>query len=390
MNIVYLHRTQAKGVEGVHISEIVNAWRKLGHNVRILSPVDDQLGEDVVDTRPADTSIKRRMLRFVSGHLPELMFELVELAYNLATVRQARTLGANAPDLIFERYAIFAVAGAYLATRWGRPFIVEVNYTSCSPLVRKRSALLRPLARRADRYVFSRATALVAVSSYLKQHLISEFGVQPSRILVLPNAADPDVFDIAKVSHPPGMANIQGKIIGFVGGFYPWHGLELLLCAFKRIAEQVPNAKLMLVGDGPTLPAIRAQIDQLGLAGRVILPGRVAHRELPGYVAMFHCGVMPDSNEYGSPMKIFEYMALGKPVVVPNYWPLLDVIDDGVEGRVFAARNVEQLAECMAMLLTDEAAYSLMSVQARNKILIKHNWGKNAESILALLPGSAK
>ena len=390
MNILYLHRTQAKGVEGVHIGEIVNAWRKLGHSVRILSPVDDQLGDKYEDSNPPAASIKKQILRFVSARFPEFIFELAEMAYNLITVRLAGKIGGEKTDLIFERYAIFAVAGAFLAKRWRIPFIVEVNYTSRSLLVRKRSPLLRPIAKAADHYIFSRATALVAVSSYLKQNLISDFGVRPERIIVLPNAADPDLFDIGKVLRPSRFANVHGKIVGFVGGFYPWHGVELLVCAFQRIAAQVPDAKLMLVGDGPTLPAIRAQIDQLGLFERVILPGQIPHRELPGYIAMFHIGVMPDSNEYGSPMKIFEYMALGKPVVVPDYAPLLDVIEDGVEGRVFAARNVEQLAECMAMLLTDKAAHSRMGAQARNKILIKHNWRKNAETILAMLPGSDK
>ena len=388
MRILYLHRTQAKGVEGVHIGEIVNAWRHLGHDVKILSPVGDQLVGDVDVSGVAAASIKHRFQRFLSGYLPEFLFELVELAYNFATVRQAKRVGAEATDFIFERYAIFAVAGAYLAKRWSRPFIVEVNYTSCTPLVRERSRILKPLAKRADRYIFSRATALVAVSSYLKQHLITEFGVQPERIFVVPNAADPDVFDISKVSRPATLADIEGKIIGFVGGFYPWHGLELLLLAFRQIAHQVPSAKLMLVGDGPTLSAIRAQIDQLGLEERVILPGKIAHKDLPGYIAMFHCGVMPDSNAYGSPMKIFEYMALGKPVIVPNYGPLLDVIDDGVEGRVFAARSVDQLADCMALLLTDADAHARMGVQARQKIVTKHNWRKNAEAILAILSGS--
>ncbi len=390
MRILYLHRTQAKGVEGVHIGEIVKAWRERGHCVRILSPVGEQLGEQAADSGPAVAGIRKRVFRFISGHLPELMFEMAEFAYNLATLRQAWRIDANTTDLVFERYAIFAVAGAYLAKRWDRPFIVEVNYTSCSPLVRKRSPLLKPLAKRADRYIFSRATALVAVSSNLKEHLISEFGIRPERIIVLPNAADPDVFDITKVVRPAAYADVQGKIVGFVGGFYPWHGLDLLIRAFQQIAHVVPEAKLMLIGDGPTMPAIRAQVSQLGLGERVILPGRVSHQELPGYIAMFHIGVMPDSNEYGSPMKIFEYMALGKPVVVPDYAPLLDVIDDGTEGRVFAAKDIKQLAECMAMLLTDAAAHSRMSAQARNKILAKHNWRKNAEAILATLPRSTK
>ena len=389
MNILYLHRTQAKGVEGVHIGEIVKCWRRLGHHVDLLSPVRDQIGDAQLASAPAKSWLTQRLFRLISEKLPEFLFELAELGYNLITLSLARRLDKSKVDFIFERYAIFAISGAFLAKRWCRPFVVEVNYTSCSSLVRERSRLLKPLAKRLDRYIFTRATGLVAVSSYLKQHLIFEYGVAPERIVVLPNAADPEVFDMAKVNPPATLANFQGKIIGFVGGFYPWHGIDLLLQAFQLMAKRVPEARLLLIGDGPMLPAIRAQSVAMGLDERVILAGRVAHTDLPGYISLFHVGVMPDSNEYGSPMKIFEYMALGKPVVVPDYGPLLDAVVDGQEGRIFPAKNVQQMAECLTMLLTDNAAHARMSAEARKKILSKHNWLSNAEAILGMVSGGA-
>jgi glycosyltransferase involved in cell wall biosynthesis len=93
---------------------------------------------------------------------------------------------------------------------------------------------------------------------------------------------------------------------------------------------------------------------------------------------------MPDSNDYGSPMKIFEYMSMGKPVVVPDYPPLLDVVNDNEEGRVFPARNVPEMAACLEMLLTDTMAYQRMAEQARRKIVTKHNWLDNGRAILSL------
>lgn len=344
MDILYLHRTQARGVEGVHVSEIVKAFRHEGHRVGIVSPVGDRLeGEAPPTTAHAR---QERLFDAVSRHMPELAFELAELLYNFQAHRQARrSFGPANVDVIFERYAIFAVAGAWLSKRWKRPLIVEVNYTSCSPLVRQRSRLLRPLARRLDRYVFNQAAGLVAVSSQLKRHLIEEYGVPPEKIVVLPNAADPQAFDPSRIA--PKALPTQGRIIGFVGGFYPWHGLELLLDAFQVVAQTVDDSRLLLIGDGPTLPAIRERIGQMGLEQRVLLTGRVPHRDLPAYIAAFHVGVMPDSNDYGSPMKIFEYMAMGKPVVVPDYPPLLDAVSDGEEGKVFRARDVQGMAECL-------------------------------------------
>jgi glycosyltransferase involved in cell wall biosynthesis len=391
MRIVYLHRTQAKGVEGVHIGEIVKAWRKLGHQVRLLSPVDEQLGDapaSASSSAPASKpGLKQKLFRFVSSHLPEFFFELAEIAYNLAALNQARKLGRAEVDFIFERYAIFAFAGAYLSKRWNKPFVVEVNYTSCSALVRERSALLAPLARRVDAYIFRRATGLAAVSTELKRHLMEEFGVPEHKIIVLPNAADPDVFDMARVTREPKYENANVKTIGFVGGFYPWHGLDLLLQAFQKMSARIPHSRLMLVGDGPMMPIIREQSEKMGLADRVILTGRVAHQNLPGYLAAFDVGVMPDSNDYGSPMKIFEYMSLAKPVVVPDYGPLRDAVDDGVEGRIFAPKSIEAMANCFVDVLLNEETYQRMSKAARQKILSKHNWLNNAKQILVFTTG---
>lgn len=385
MNILYFHRTQAKGVEGVHIKEIVRAFQRLGHKVDIVSPVGDRLGDKTSSAKAAAApGWRERFYRSLSHYLPELIFELAELLYNFQALRQARrTLDSSKVDMIFERYAIFGVAGAYLSKKWNKPLIIEVNYTSCSALVRHRSALLKPLARRLDQRIFDRALGLVAVSSRLKQHLMEVYGIPPEKIIVLPNAADPDVFDISRVVRK-SLPFTGGKIIGFVGGFYPWHGLDLLLSAFQSVAQKVGDARLLLVGDGPMMAEIRQRVHQSGLGDRVVLTGKVPHQDLPGYIANFYVGVMPDSNDYGSPMKIFEYMSMGKPVVVPDYPPLLDVVNDNEEGRVFPARNVQEMAACLEMLLTDTMAYQRMAEQARRKIVTKHNWLDNGRAILSL------
>jgi glycosyltransferase involved in cell wall biosynthesis len=387
MLIAYVHRTQAKGVEGVHIGQIVRAWRRMGHEVRLVSPVGEgEMGAAGQGAGTVPPGWRRRLFGWLSKRLPELFFELAELAYNLFAIGQLAGHRSRKPDLIFERYAIFAVAGALMASVWRVPFVVEVNYTSRSTLVRKRSRLLAPLAAALDRFVFSRATGLAAVSSQLRDHLVHDFRVPPERVIVLPNAADPEVFDPATVDKAPELHMDGAKNIGFVGGFYPWHGVDILVEAFRRIAKAIPSARLVLVGDGPMRDSIAASVQVSGLADRVFLTGHVAHERLPGYINAFHVGVMPDSNDYGSPMKIFEYMALGKPVVVPDYGPLRDVVTDGREGRIFQARNVDQLTQCLEALMLDDDVHARMSENARLAVVHRHNWMENARRILQLTP----
>lgn len=383
MRILYLHRTQAKGVEGVHIGEVIKAMRAEGHDVQIVSPVGGQIG--AASDKKAQAGSKARLFAAITRHMPELGFELLELAYNLQAIRQIRgACRRDSVDAIFERYSIFGLAGVFMAGRWRRRFYLEVNYTSCSPLVRRRSALLRPLARWVDRRLFQSAAALFPVSTVLKEQLIRDYGVAPDRIHVLPNAADPAVFDPARIA-PHTSAAMSGRLIGFVGGFYPWHGLPLLLDAFMRIAPQLPDARLLLIGDGPMRGEIERRIKAHGLEGRVVLAGSIAHAALPPYIASFHIGVMPDSNDYGSPMKIFEYMAMGKPVVVPDYGPLRDAVTDGEEGLIFAPGNAADLARCLMALLGDPALHRKMSARARDRILTRHNWRENTRTILRVM-----
>ncbi|MBL8521421.1 MAG: glycosyltransferase family 4 protein [Betaproteobacteria bacterium] len=387
LNILYMHRTQAHGVEGVHIREIVKAWRRLGNAVVVVSPVKESPQDSSGDGGGAPRAgMMRRLMSAMSRRLPEILFECLEVAYNVVAYRQAATVRDT--DFIFERYAIFAFAGSLLAARRRIPHIIEVNYTSRSELVRKRSALLAPLAFRIDKFIFSRATALAAVSSRLKEHLISEFGIPAERVIVLPNAADPEVFDPDKVTPASGLKD-TGKWIGFVGGFYPWHGVGLLVDAFCRIADAVPDARLLLVGDGPMRAAIERQCATLNIANRVLMTGAVSHDRLPAYIRAFHVGVMPDSNDYGSPMKVFEYMALGTPVVAPAYGPLLDVMQDGREGRIFPPRDVAALADCLLEVLTRDDVHAQMSENARLAVVTRHNWMENARRLLAQLPGKS-
>lgn len=385
MNILYLHRTQGQGVEGVHIWGIANGFMKLGHGVSVVSPsgIHDRQPERPENKK--DTSSNKSVLGLLSKYTPELIFEFVEMAYNYISGKQIKKASnAFKPDIIYERYAIFAVAGMRFAKKNNIPLIIEVNYTSCSPLVRKRSALLKPFAKYIDRKLFECAASIVVVSSFLRDHLINDYGISPDKILVCTNAADPDVFteNTQGVSTLDGVSLKDKKVIGFVGTFSPWHGVHMLIDAFKAFSHDVSDAVIALVGDGPEKESIRQKVIEYKLEDRVFFVGTVMHDNLPKYVAAFSIGVMPDSNEYGSPMKIFEYMAMGKPVVVPDYAPLLDAVENGKQGVIFERKNTSSLAHCMKTLLQDQENLALMGHHARSHIVNKHNWLANAEKTL--------
>ncbi len=380
MNIVYVHRTQGHGVEGVHIRGIADNFRRFGHGVDILSPGED--GKDSSSTKAVPA--KKSLLKTFASSAPEVVFELGELAYNFIVWRKlVRRLAAGPIDLIYERTALLSFAASLFGSRRGVPVFLEVNYTAYSPLVRKRSPLLSPLAKWIDRTNFRRATHIFVVSNYLKDHLAA-LGIDPQKITVMTNAADPDKFN----PDMPGDAararyGLEGKVVvGFVGGFYPWHGVDLLIESAQSAIRKDGRLALLLVGDGPLKPVLEQKVREAGLEKHVKFTGRVDHKDLPEITAAFDVGVMPDSNEYGSPMKIYEYMAMGKPVVAADYGPLRDGVEHGRNGLLFRPRDVETFTDTLIAIAADEGLRKKMGKEGRRLIETERNWKRNAERVL--------
>jgi len=390
--VLYVHRTQGRGVEGVHIAGTVNSLRAFGYGVDVISPLADGTSAATSSerTRPSPRKASRRM-NWLSRVAPEILFELAEIAYNLVGRRR---LGPEPPAeiaFLYERYAIFA----WYAQSWARRnrvlHVLEVNYTAMSPLLRKRSRLLRPLAIRCDRALLPRADVVVAVSSQLRDHLVRDYEVDARRIVLIPNAADPEAFDPAT---PPldrlnGVSLRDRQVIGFVGTFSPWHGLDLLVSAFMQVAARVRDAVVLLVGDGPERNRIERIARESVLASRFVFAGEVPHRELPCMLASFTVGVLPHTNDYGSPMKIFEYMAMGKAVVAPAVGPVLDVIRDEVNGVLFRPGDAGHLGERLLWVLEDAQRLRQIGAAARRTIENEHNWRRHTERVVAAVKSAA-
>lgn len=157
--------------------------------------------------------------------------------------------------------------------------------------------------------------------------------------------------------------------------------------AAEEVVKSLADVKFIIVGDGPLRDELKERVARSPLLKEaVILTGSVPHSELQPYIASFDVGVMPDSNDYGSPMKIFEYMVMGKPVVAPRLRPIEEVIEDGENGILFAAKNKEALSGALIALLNDRRRHERIASRARLNVLEKHTWKKHAETILDKWP----
>jgi len=386
LNILYHHRTQGRGAEGVHISSIVKSLEELGHTVTVLSPpgIDPMkdAGNAPIDKSKVDTKGVNSIWKFISKSIPNFLFELIEIFYNIpSSFRLDSALSKKQYDIIYERYAFYMISGAIKARKYNIPLILEANEVSgISNRARKQS--FPGLCSVFERYLFNRCTSIHTVSSYLKNMIINQ-KIEESVISVIPNAIDPEKFsgikDSGKLRHKYKLEN--KIVIGFAGWFDDWDRLDLLVDVYQSLKARHDNLALVLIGDGAVLEQVRKKVDEYGLQD-VILTGAVMRDKVHQYLSLLDIAVITHSNEFGSPVVMFEFMGLKIPVVAPKLLPITDVLQDNETAKLFDTLNMEQLENQINDLIENKRQRDEIADNAYNILMSHHTWLQNAEHII--------
>ena len=306
----------------------------------------------------------------------------MEMAYNFAARRKIEALlQSQKIDLIYERYAFFMTAGVRLAKKYNIPIIVEVNEIAGHQRVRKQ-AFVRP-ARKREQYVFQNAFAIIVVSEFLRGE-ICKLGVDQRKIHVIPNGVDEKEFcpdTVQPISRQHWGIGERTVTLGFIGWFVDWHNLEMLVDVFGELAPG-RDVALVLIGDGGLKDKLWAIGRARGVSDKLILPGAVPYRQIPASIAALDICVIPGSNEFRSPLKLFEYMAMAKTVVAPRYRPIESIIIPGVDGLLFEAHDRASLRAALEEAISDAVQRQRLGSAARQKVLEHHTWRHNAQRVL--------
>jgi PEP-CTERM/exosortase A-associated glycosyltransferase len=289
------------------------------------------------------------------------------------------------PDIIHAHSPVLNLLPALWVGRRRRlPVVYEIRAlwedAAVSHGTASEGGLRYRLTRAVETLAARRADAVTTICEGLRGELLAR-GVRPERLTVIPNAVDEAAFTEAG---PPDEAlaealGLKGKqVLGFIGSFYRYEGLHLLLEALPLLLARLPEVRLLLVGGGPEEEALKAQAAALGRPDAVVFSGRVAHERVQSYYSLLDMLVLPRLSmrltQLVTPLKPLEAMAQGKLVVASDVGGHRELIRDGQTGYLFAPDDAKALADCVALVLASRDQWSRVKAEARRVVETERTW----------------
>ena len=364
----------------VHIQEMIRAFSKLGHEVRVIAARRGD-GEDT------DLMVEEIKASVVGPDRAEK--ERAAMVQADAIEARLLSLWREWPfDMIYERYSLWSAAGCRAAQRLGVPLVTEVNAPLLLEQAAFRSLVCEDEARAIEAEVLAGSAALAAVSRQLGSYLIRA-GADTSRVHVIGNAVDTTQFHPGVPATELAEIPADAFVVGFTGSLKMWHGVDTLLQAFRDFREQEPRAHLLICGDGPKRSWIDGFVAGAGLSDAVTMAGWVEHAALPGLIARMDVATAPypaAEDHYFSPLKLYEYLAMGRPVVASDIGQTAELLSGSAAARLLPPGDVGALTAALRDLCSDPARSAAMSAAAAAEGA-RHDWTRNAARVVEIAAG---
>ena len=363
--------------------ELLNALQSRGHEIKFYwlnAQVDN--GE-----APAKLSTYKQHAK---KYFDTFLHEPNQIAKNIRYIfKEYKIIKSEKPDVVISRLDVYLFSTLVVTRLLRLPWIIEADspevyeyrkfYTQYRKLPLIDGTIERLNLRVADK--------IFVVSNLIKKYFIEKRKIAPSKIEVIPNAADEKKYQptyrngsIAK------NYKLNGSVVlGFIGSFHYWHGVENLILIINRILSAEKGVKFLLVGAGGAKEGeIRNFVERNGYQDNVIFTGSVPHNKIGQYISVMDIVLAPYPGLeffYFSPMKVYEYMASGKAIVASNIGQIGEIIRNGDNGLLYDPDDIESMIDGICQLLKNTKLRQILGQNARNSIDEEHNWNNRAKQL---------
>ncbi len=299
------------------------------------------------------------------------------------------------PDVIHAHSPVLnAIPAIRVGRRLGVPVVYEIRAfwedAAVDHGTTSEGSLRYRVTRALETWAIKRVAHVFTICDGLRQDILAR-GVPESRVTVIPNAVDVDGFQLSGApdeSLKAGLGLAGKTVVGFVGSFYAYEGLDLLLEAFPALIGRHPDLRLLLVWCGPQDANLKAQAQRLGVADKVIFTGRVPHAQVSRYYDLIDLLVYPRHSmrltELVTPLKPLEAMAQGRIFAASSVGGHRELIRDGETGRLFAAGDAAALAATVSEMLSDRQHWPAMRQAGRRFVEDVRNWRNSVRNYVAV------
>lgn len=380
----------AKSGPGTHMREMIAAFRGLGHEVRTEIEGDRHYSEETGYKVPPPAGWKRILKGLVPGKVWRSLKDRRLLQHNERVKGKLdEVIRSYQPDLIYERASYLQFVATDLSKAHEIHHILEIN----APFAEQRnkyfgSSFYYAKGLAMEHRIVSSASGIAVVSGVLKDYYEQRYEASKGKIIITPNAVNPDYLKLESLEESRRSMFVtleQELVIGFVGSIFRYHGVEMLINTFPEVLNDHSKVHLLIVGDGENLEELKAKVEQMGLKDKVTFTGSVPPKEVFHWIGAMDITVLPSTGPYMSPIKLFEYGALGKAIIAPNTEPVKEVMEDGTHGLLIE-QNEEALKNALLQLCSDVELRRSMGQSFQKKVLEEHTWKRMAERILESLP----
>ncbi|WP_426207673.1 TIGR04063 family PEP-CTERM/XrtA system glycosyltransferase [Massilia sp. TWP1-3-3] len=289
------------------------------------------------------------------------------------------------PDVLHAHSpSLNAIAALRAGKKFGIPVVYEVRAfwedAAVDHGTAKENGLRYKLTRALETYALKNASAVTTICEGLRRDIVAR-GIPADKVTVIPNAVDIDKFAVGGVAdlalkHKLGLQDM--RLIGFIGSFYAYEGLDVLLRAVPAMLATLPNLRVLLVGGGPQDAQLRQLATELNIADKVVFTGRVPHEQVQQYYDLLDVLVYPRLSmrltDLVTPLKPLEAMAQGRVLAASDVGGHLELIEHGKTGVLFKADDPQSLADNVGALLAAQESWPALRANGRTFVENERNW----------------